>query len=67
MEFYFLIFECQQFSNVDGNHLLELYKQLGIPLEDKQVPNNVRDVEPLLGVVRRKEGTSNNINEELSF
>ena len=47
--------------------MLELYKQLGRPLEDKQVPNNVRGVDPLLGVVRPKEGTSSNINEEFLF
>ena len=36
--------------------MLELYKQLGRPLEDKEGPNNVRGVDRLLSV-RLKEGT----------
>ena len=45
--------------------MLELYKRLGRPLEDKEVPNNARGIDPLLGVVRRKEGTSYNLNEKI--
>ena len=46
--------------------MLELYKQLGRPLEDKEGPNNVRGVDPLLSV-RRKEGTFIDIKEKFSF
>lgn len=56
----FFSLQCQNFSHVGSNHLLELCRRLG-PLVDKEVPTNVRGVHSLLGagrqsILRRKEG-----------
>ena len=60
INFLFLHVQCQSFSHVGSNHLLELCRRLG-PLVDKEVPTNVRGIHSLLGagrqsILRRKEG-----------